>query len=311
MTERSLAKPFEPMLGTAVKDLTQIVFPVYASPKFDGFRCCARNGEGQLRSLEGIPNEDLMEWFRTHAHLMDGLDGELISGSPTAGNCLRRTNSAVTSEHKELDDLRFFVFDDFSDPRLPFKERYEKYRSRVAKAALPGLVAITQTLVHNLEELLAYEAKCVAAKYEGTMLKDPEGIYKYGRSTVRERGLTKMKRFEDEEILVTGYIERMHNTNELQKDKRGHAKRSHARAGLVPAGDLGSFVGTCPKWPGEEIKVGGGIPDDLRKKFWLERGNPAPLYVKFKHMPYGSHEAPRHAIFLDVRHPTDMSTPSD
>src|SRR5437899_138139 len=103
----------------------------------------------------------------------------------------------------------------------------------------------------NLEEL-AYPLlaspkfdgiRCIAdcRGFEGVMLRKPDGPYKFGRSTVREGYLMKVKRFTQEEAVVVGYEEQETNLNEATKDALGHTKRSSHKAGKRPAGVLGAL----------------------------------------------------------------------
>ena len=49
--------------------------------------------------------------------------------------------------------------------------------------------------------------------YEGLMLRAPDGPYKFGRSTVKENTLLKVKNFLDDEAEVIGFKEQTTNTN--------------------------------------------------------------------------------------------------
>ena len=47
--------------------------------------------------------------------------------------------------------------------------------------------------------------KNLNAGYEGLMLRDPNGIYKFGRSSVKENILLKVKEFMDDEAEIIAF----------------------------------------------------------------------------------------------------------
>lgn len=103
-------KPFKPMLAAAVEDVSALTFPLIASPKLDGIRCIVRNGVAYSRSNKPIRNRYIQQCVSEYSSDLEGLDGELIVGSPTACDVYRVTNSAVMSADG-TPDFKFFVFD--------------------------------------------------------------------------------------------------------------------------------------------------------------------------------------------------------
>lgn len=105
-----------------------------------------------------------------------------------------------------------------------------------------GLQCITKSKgllgVPSLEKLNEVNDGFIKEGYEGTILRSPSGLYKYGRSTVKEAYLLKMKIFQDEEFEVVGFIEMNHNRNEATKDALGNTERSSHRENMIPSGTL-------------------------------------------------------------------------
>ena len=85
-------------------------------------------------------------------------------------------------------------------PGASFKVRLDALKTCVK--GIPNVRVVPQVLVHNEEELRAFEEKCLAEGYEGAMVRSLEGPYKCGRSTVKEGYLLKVKRFEDGEAEI-------------------------------------------------------------------------------------------------------------
>ena len=218
---------FKPMLACAA-DLSSLRFPLLASPKFDGIRCAVVNGEPLTRSLKPIPNRYLRERLRAYADL----DGELVLGNPKAKDCFQRTTSAVMSHDGEPTDVIFWVFDCISRKDDPFHERLRRAWTSLSQDPFGIGRLVEHTSINDTAALDAYEAEHVAAGWEGVMLRDPYGAYKCGRSTAREGGLLKVKRFTDAEATVVGVEEQMHNENEAKTNALGLTERSSCAEGL-------------------------------------------------------------------------------
>ena len=82
----------KPMLAVEV-DFNKLRYPVYTQPKLDGIRVVFKDGVVYSRSLKAIPNKHVQALFR---HLQ-GVDGELIVGNPTAHDVFQKTTSGVIS----------------------------------------------------------------------------------------------------------------------------------------------------------------------------------------------------------------------
>jgi len=293
---------FKPMLAATLTNVADVRFPVLASPKLDGVRAIVQNGVVMSRSMKPIPNRHVQGLFG--ALSLAGLDGELIVGSPTAPDCYRTTVSGVMKE-EGTPNVAFHVFDYTRESLASFR-----WRLRVVEGLCPDYVGsvrepVPHTLIVTQQELDAYETHCLEQGYEGVMLRDPNGVYKQGRSTLKEGGLLKLKRFSDSEAEIIGFEERMHNTNEKLRDERGYAKRSSAQDGLVPCGTLGALQ-VRDIVSGVEFSVGTGFDDATRAKLWAERGRLRGTLIKYKHFSIGNYDKPRFPTFLGFRAAMDM-----
>ncbi len=291
----------KPMLaGKAPKDLSLLTFPVLASPKLDGIRCIIVNGEARSRSMKLIPNEYVRDAL---VGLPEGIDGELmVEGDFSA------CSSFFMSRKKEQPDWWFFAFDaaevcaGFED-RLLWLTRWSEDKGH------NNLHVVEHVLITNAEDLAIYEALCLEEGHEGVMVRDPQGAYKHGRSTTREGGLLKIKRFHDEEMTVTGFEERMHNDNEATEDAFGRTKRSTSKEGKRPAGDMGVMLGTTVD--GAIVELGTGFTAEERVVMWNMRAQLIGKLVKFKHLPAPGGRPdgtrPRHPVYLGFRDTADLS----
>ena len=291
---------FRPMLAVDA-DIEKLRFPLLASAKLDGVRAVVRDGVVYSRSNKPIPNKYVQERFKHLEHY----DGELIVGEPTAHNVMQTTMSGVMRVEGEP-DVMFHAFDHVAEPYAPFHLRYGKLGAlRVRGKTYEDYILVKQTEIPDLPALIALESLILDMGYEGLILRRPDGHYKMGRSTVNEGLLLKMKRFIDDEALVIGFEERMHNGNEATVSELGRTKRSSHKANKSGRGDLGALVCLLPS--GVEFNIGTGFDDNQRSAIWHDRDQYLGQLAKFKYFPVGVKEAPRHPVFLGWRDRVDMS----
>jgi DNA ligase-1 len=288
----------KPMLAGKCERPEALRFPLLATPKLDGIRCLKVGGRALTRSFKPVSNRFIRGWIE--ANLPDGLDGELI----VKGTTFSETAGHVGRESGEP-DFTFAVFDYVGESLgKPYAERMAEL------ARLPGYERVDKVLpeeIRSLDDLMAYEERCVGEGYEGVMIRTPHSPYKCGRSTEREGHLLKIKRFEDAEAVVIDTYEGMSNLNPAERDAFGRTKRSLAQAGLIGRGELGGFV-VRHRETGVEFRVGynhvlGGID---RVTLWERRETLVGRLVKFRHQPSGAKEAPRFPKFIGFREEWDL-----
>jgi DNA ligase-1 len=195
-------------------------------------------------------------------------------------------------------DVDFYGFDCVDAPQSGFQMRLTDVFLR-AKGQ-ERVVPVAHESISTVEALNVYEARAVSQGWEGIMLRDPHGLYKHGRSTAKEGGLLKVKRFADAEAEIVGFEERMHNDNPAKFDALGHVERSTAKAGKVPAGDLGALLVQSAQFP-KPFAIGAGFTAEQRADFWTARSVLIGQQVKFKFQPVGTVDAPRFPVFLGFR----------
>lgn len=294
---------FEPMLASPA-DLSALTYPLVGSPKLDGIRCSIVEGRALTRTLKPVPNLHTRQWLEAKMDSeawLDGLDGELVVGPPTAKDVYLQTVSGVM-RHKGTPEATYWVFDVHDMPAV-FMRRYEALQTIVSTLPI-GLKAqvsvLPQRVLHSREELLTYETEMVDFGYEGIILRNGGGHYKFGRSTPREGLLLKLKRFEDSECRILGVEEEMHNTNEAQTNELGRTKRSTAKAGLVGKGTMGALV-VEDIHHGWRFNIGTGFTADQRAQPWK-----IGSIHKYKFFPVGMKDVPRHPVYLGPRSMADL-----
>lgn len=282
-----------PMLA-AKADLSRLVYPVHVSPKLDGVRAISYNGELLSRTLKLIPNAHVQSFPFPH-----GVDGELIVGSPTSPTCYRDTVSAVMS-HSKIFTFTYYVFDTFLHPSYPYPLRREAFIPAFRISILPSHLCSTEKLLLQLEE------EYVSKGYEGIIIRQPDAPYKFGRSTVKEGALLKLKRFQDSEAKIIGMEEWMHNANPPFTNELGHTAHHAFMGGKEGMDTLGALVVRDIK-TGVEFKIGTGFSQKERKFIWSQYFTHIGDVVKYKYFPVGVKDKPRHPVFLGFRDKEDMS----
>ena|SRR3990167_5054389 len=286
---------FRTLLGAKVDDIEKLHYPLFASTKLDGIRAHWFGKEFLSRTLKAIPNRNLQTLF-SGLKIPEGLDGELIIGEPNDPNVYRSTNSVLMSHYSAVDTVRFFVFDNYCAIGNFYRRAESLYDIP------PFIVKLDQVLVSTPTELADFEENCLRQGYEGVCLRAPEGKYKFGRSTLSEQYLLKLKRFSDAEATVVGFEELLHNANKAILDERGYTKRSSHQDNKVPMGILGSLVVRMGEM---QFNIGTGFTESERVEYWKGRNNLLGHLAKFKYMKHGMKNVPRHPVFLGWRSVVD------
>lgn len=286
----------KPMLSATLKDPSSIGYPVLISPKLDGIRCIINErGVPVTRTLKLIPNFAIREELSRLK--LPQLDGELIVGSPKHPDCYRTTNSGVMSFDGEP-DWCFYVFDIVGGGS--FENRLDRAREAVAAAAHPRIKLVAHKKAKNPNDVLTYEAKMLLAGFEGIMGRSLTGPYKYGRATMREGSLWKLKRFHDGEARILGFDEQMHNANEAKINALGRKERSSHKENKHGKGTLGALK-VEDITSGVTFDVGTGFTDEERQRIWDNRKTWEGKIIKYKSLPIGVKEKPRHPVYLGPR----------
>ena len=136
------------------------------------------------------------------------------------------------------------------------------------------------------------------------MVRSIDGTYKFGRSTLRDGILGKLKRFTDAEYKVVDFQERMHNANEATTNALGHTERSSHKENKVGRGDLGALV--LETADGQRFNCGTGFDDAARSEIWNNRDQYLGRWAKIKSFLIGVKDLPRFPVFLGWRDPIDM-----
>lgn len=295
---------------------------LWIQPKIDGVRSLNRDGRFLARTLKPHANKHITALFSIPE--LHGMDGELYLDNPqgaTNPDLCRITTSAINRINGEP-SVTWVVFNYITDEiaHLSYRERMILLNKKIEELVGHGIIgvcglnirSIFSNEVNNLDEINEADDMHLRFGYEGSILRDPETLYKYGRSDLKLQ-CWRIKRFIEEEFLITGFTEGNKNNNEATVNELGRTERSSHKENMEPNGMIGSFQGVTikdifdpnskklliPK--GTEITVSAGeIPLEQRKE-WFE--NPSLFlnkYGKFKLFPKGIKDKPRFPTFVSL-----------
>lgn len=303
---------FKPMLAASAsnEEIEKIQYPKLASPKLDGIRAIVIDKVVYSRSMKPIRNKAVQEMFGNHFY--HGFDGELVLGDPTDPKCFNNS-TALMGENLREDvkhlPITFYVFD-ICPVREPFEKmeasrRHDNLLDFVDCHKPQNLKIVPQVLVFNDAQMREFEQQCLEEGYEGIMLKDPTGLYKQGRSTLKQGLLTKVKRFSDSEAVVIGFEEKLKNIAEREISELGYSKTTKKKDDFIPTDTLGALK-VRDLETGMEFSIGSGFDDAQRKSIWEHKDTLLGKIVKYKHFSVGALEAPRFPTYLGFRDADDL-----
>lgn len=286
----------------------ELRLPLFATPKLDGIRCVISDGVAMSRKFIPIKNDHIRTMLSNRE--LEGLDGELTVGPVNAEDVFNKTTSAVMGNKVKTPIFEFHVFDDFTDPTAPYVDRQDKLRRRITNLSFDASLAIQYvepTYIPYWGDLEIFEQGVLADGYEGVITRLPAGEYKFGRSSRKQQGMLKLKRFTDSEAEIIGFEELMHNENEDVRDALGHAKRSKKQEGMVAGGTLGKLRAR-DLTTGVEFQIGmfKGLTLGDKQEIWNKQSEYLGRIVKYAHFSHGAIDLPRHSKFLGFRDKADM-----
>ena len=301
-----------PMLACGLDNLEDMTFPKLVSYKLDGCLALIVDGVVQTRSGKPFPSETVQKLFGKQE--LNGLVGEIIVGSPNIPTTFNTTTGAVRA--KKLPDgisegmFHFYVFDFWNSEEI-YKDRLSSATNIVAHSDDDDQISIlVQVECCDYDDLISLEKEALDDGYEGLIARDPNGLYKHGRCTPKSQTLVKVKRFEDDEALIIGVEELMHNANIQTKGVFGNSERSSHKENLVPMDTLGALV--CQTKDGVVFNIGTGYTQKMRDGVWqmYKEGKLLGEYVKYKSFKIGVVNAPRLPVYkeiIGIRMKEDMS----
>lgn len=311
---------FKPILAcdANLDALEKLAYPLAGFLKYDGVRVIHHNGfYGRSMKLHANPHLQSVfnkpEYFGFDSEGLVTEPGDPMACTLTSGAFMRKKDNPAEGKFVKVDAI-CHVFDDFTDPEMPFDIRYLRASARVQqlldKDPTTPLRVFPMHVIESYDHLMRLEAIADEGGHEGLILRSLHGKYKFGRCTEKEGIFLRIKRFEEREFLIEDFEQGFTNTNEAKKDALGHTERSTAKEGMIPNGEIASFLGTDLE-SGKPVKVAAGkltkaeAIEGFKRFDELYKGKIGKYQVFNKGT--GAFEKPRFPTFQSLRSKEDMS----
>lgn len=306
-------------------DFSKVKWPVMVMPKIDGVR--GLNPDSVLVGRSGKRYASILNTEKFSGTQYIGFDGELVAGAAVGALLCSETTSAMTTIHGTV-PVKWCLFDCFEGEGItastPYIERYRLLELRIntlftlAPELQDELWLVPFSMASNEKEVRDLEIKYLELGYEGLILRDPNGLYKNGRTTAKEANYLRLKPFKDAEILITHITEGRTNENEATLSPNGYSERSTHSENMIPNGMVGNLIGTALQdeffnnvkviAKGQVICIGAGKLSHEERKFYFDYPDEIiGKIAKYQYFPIGIKDKPRFPTFQSIRSPIDMN----
>ena len=136
--------------------------------------------------------------------------------------------------------------------------------------------------------------------YEGLILRDPNANYKFGRGTLKEGIIYKVKPFVTFDAQIIGVVQstEVREGAEKKTNELGRSVTSKKKDDRVLIEKASAFN---VLYEGKELKVTLAMDDSEKEEVWKNRQFYIGEIIEYKGMLVGSKDVPRHPIFLRFR----------
>lgn len=192
----------KPMLATKYYP-SQVKFPCFVQPKYDGVRCILQEGEdGEVHLVSRGGKEydvpQIKKWGEKHRGILP-LDGEIYNHQELT---FQQICSAVKCRSELTSKLRMVIYDNQLSRCFSF--RWRALQGVFSTISPDDPVYLTQTFVAHCEkDIKRWHKVFVSTGYEGAIIRNADGTYTEGRSN----DLMKLKAFDTNEFEVADVLE--------------------------------------------------------------------------------------------------------
>lgn len=279
-----LIPEFDVMLAPSeLPNLTNLQYPMYLQPKYDGFRCVYYNGKLYTRTGLPFANVNLTTHFSKLFETSENvLDGELyMHGKP-----FNEVSKILNAEDKPIPpDMKFYVYDcipikdwEAQKTNMTYTDRLKLMRTVIANISDRKKIVDTPTdKINSAQEAVELYKKYLKDGYEGCMLKAVEGKYQWKRVTLRSGEMIKLKPFQSEDLEIIDVVQ-------------GEGKYENTLGSIVVSGN-----NIAP------TSVGSGFTDEDRKEIWENKNKYIGKTVEIKYFEVSKDRILRFPIFERIR----------
>lgn len=322
-------KTFTPQLAPNNEiNLKELTYPLLGSYKLDGCRLLSKEGRLVTRSLKNLPNKQLNEKFeflRKYSELINTiLDGELyVHGVPfqfivscfmtqdfTAKTAIKKWEK-LCEEHdfymtreEVFNKIKFHMFDCVYQHNylMPFSQRIKDVENIINGFTSDLVKLVEHKLLNTPEEIEEYFQEALENGYEGLILRNPYGRYKFSRCTVNQNIIFKYKPFLTTDSIIKGIVQATEINEDVEKttNELGRSRTSKCLGDRHTVEKAQSFI---VDFEGQDLKVPIAMTDEQKKYIWEHQTEYIGKYCEYKYMEVGMKEGglPRIPKFIRMR----------
>jgi len=324
---------FKPMLTSNEQpDLDKLNYPLLSSTKLDGCRMLSYQGRLVTRSLKPVQNKQIKEKFKplrlytVTSNII--LDGEIYAeGIPfymisscfmtqdyTTKKSIKRwqelceTYEMDITREEVLDKLKFYTFDYVKNEN--YGECFDDRTVNVYRIAIkfPELIVpVQQVRVNSADEVRTMFEQVLDNGYEGLILKEPLGHYKYGRTTINENLSFKVKPYIsiDAKIIAVKQATKVDPNAPKSTNELGYSKTSKKKADRILIPRAKTFTVLYNNNNNNEVDVAIGGTESERDEIWANKELYIGRCIEYKGLQVGMKDVPRHCNMIRFREDKD------
>ncbi|RLF56987.1 MAG: hypothetical protein DRN27_08635 [Thermoplasmata archaeon] len=312
-------KSFKPMLyPNKSVDLETINYPIMGSMKIDGMRILFHKGQILTRSLKQFVNKQLREKFEPIRKFSEEnnliLDGELYSHELTFQEIISFGMTQDLTDKKSIkkfgcvkeipNHLKFHCFDivEIDNLNCTFSLRYQATKRYVDLIYNHENIieCMSHDYLYSCKDVEDYFEKALNNNYEGVILNNPDGVYKYGRVTINEANGYKIKPFQDFDAQIIGVVQSTIVNPNAEKtiNELNRSVTSTKKSDRILIEKASAFT---VMYEGKELKVTLAMSDEEKTFTWKNRESVIGNWITYKGMLVGAKDVVRHAVFERYR----------
>ena len=316
-----MSKTFKPILAPNEEaNLDEIQYPIMASYKLDGIRCIFYKGKILSRSLKPIQNKQLKEKFeplRKYSEEYDViLDGEIYSPKLTFQEITSFVMTQDFEDKKSVkkfgkvmeipEHLKFYCFD-YVDEGMLLDTWFSKRLDLAEKVEglYPELIEfVNHEMMDDKLDVEIFFKDALDDNCEGLILRNPKARYKFGRGTLKEGIIYKVKPYRTFDAKIIGIVQStvVDPNAEKKINELGRSVTSKKKDDRIPIEKASAFV---VEYEGQEVKPVLAMTDQEKETIWKNRGEFIGKMIEYKGMLIGAKEVPRHPVFVRFRSDKD------
>lgn len=299
---------FKPMLAPNEKvDLSTLKYPLLASTKLDGIRCIFYKGQILSRSLKQIQNKQLREKFEVIRAYTEKnnliLDGEIYSPQLNFQAITHFVMTQDLGDEQLPEHLKFYCFDCIQNDN--FEQRFQirqVYTESLEKYFPELVISVPHIFVSSPEAVTKFFEDVLKLGYEGLILRDPNGKYKFGRGTIKEGLIYKVKPFLDFDGQIIDVIQATEVNEDAEKkiNELGRSVTSKKKGERHTIEKASAFM---VKYEGKDLKVVLSMTDEEKEEVWKNKESYIGRWITYKGMLVGAKDVVRHPVMIRFREP--------